>query len=142
MMPLNKKIKYLSIEDVKLIHHVILKKYGSTLNGIKDYNLLASSVNYITGPIYDEFTNCSELEYKAAKLCYSLIKNHPFIDGNKRTATASMNMFLIFNRYKLSPFKKSDSLIIEGVAANTHNIWDILDLIKRRKTTQYSVMRK
>jgi death-on-curing protein len=38
---------------------------------------------------------------KAAALCFSLVQNHPFVDGNKRAGHASMEVFLILNGYAL-----------------------------------------
>jgi death-on-curing protein len=46
---------------------------------------------------------------KAAVLLYSLIKNHPFIDGNKRTAFGSMHIFLLLNGYDLTSTSKQET---------------------------------
>ena len=49
------------------------------------------------------------LELKAAVLCHSLLKNHPFRDGNKRTAMISIGVFLRLNGYRLRT--TSDQLV-------------------------------
>ncbi len=41
------------------------------------------------------------LAEKAAALCFSIVRNHPFIDGNKRTGHAAMEVFLVLNGYEL-----------------------------------------
>ena len=54
---------------------------------------------------------------KAAALCFSLIQNHPFIDGNKRVGHAVMEEFLIFNRYRIDATVDMQEQIILGVAS-------------------------
>ncbi len=41
------------------------------------------------------------LAEKAAALCFSIVRNHPFVDGNKRTGHAAMEVFLVLNGYEL-----------------------------------------
>ena len=40
----------------------------------------------------------ANIESKATAICFSLVKNHPFVDGNKRVGHAAMETFLILNR--------------------------------------------
>ena len=54
---------------------------------------------------------------KAAALCYSLVLNHPFLDGNKRIGHASMETFLLLNRYELSAKLLEQELIMLDLAA-------------------------
>jgi death-on-curing protein len=57
------------------------------------------------------------LEEKATALCFSLIKNHPFTDGNKRIGHAAMETLLILNGYELHAAVEEAERIILGVAA-------------------------
>lgn len=94
-----KKIKFLSPQQVLFIHNRAVKRFGGAF-GIRDLGLIESAVarpqsgfggEYLYKNIYD----------MAAALLQSILKNHPFIDGNKRTALSSTAIFLKVNGYKL-----------------------------------------
>ena len=57
------------------------------------------------------------LEEKAGALCFSLILNHPFLDGNKRLGHAAMETFLILNGYEIHASIDEQEVIILEVAA-------------------------
>lgn len=57
------------------------------------------------------------VEEKAAALCFSLIQNHPFVDGNKRIGHAAMEMFLTSNGYGIDATVDIQEQIILGVAS-------------------------
>jgi death on curing protein len=78
---------FLEVEDVVSLHFDALADFGG-LDGIRDEGLLESAVMAPRGGYY---TSLSEL---AAVYLHGLAKNHPFVDGNKRTAVASAAIFL------------------------------------------------
>jgi death-on-curing protein len=82
-------------DKVLLLYQLILEKTGG-LSGIRDEGLLESSI----ASIYQTFDG-KELyptkEEKAARLCFSLISNHCFADGNKRIGIVAMLSFLNLN---------------------------------------------
>lgn len=60
---------------------------------------------------------------KAAQLCYGIANNHPFIDGNKRTALHSMYVYLIINGYDITASQQEvENLIINVAAGNMTNV--------------------
>jgi death on curing protein len=59
------------------------------------------------------------LAEKAAALAFSLNKNHPFQDGNKRTSHAALEMFLIRNGYESAASVDEQEAVFVGVAAGT-----------------------
>ena len=73
------------------------------------------------------------LEEKAVHLCYSIVKNHPMLDGNKRLGAFSLVSFLELNKYLL--LYNADDLInlIYGIADNSLTIDDIISWIKLHK---------
>lgn len=91
--------QYVEIDEVYLIHQVIIKSAG-TKASVRDFSLLHSAVerpkaSYSGQDLYPNvFT-------KAAALLHSLCLNHPFTDGNKRTAWISAKRFLYLNGYYL-----------------------------------------
>jgi death-on-curing protein len=88
-------MKRLSQEAIVAMHSELIAQTGG-LNGIRDANLLDSTVNspYHT---FDGQYLYPTLQAMAAHLAFSLIKNHPFLDGNKRSGILSMLVFLDMN---------------------------------------------
>ncbi len=51
---------------------------------------------------------------KASALCFSLVMNHPFVDGNKRTGHAAMETFLVLNGYEIvADIDEQESIMLE-----------------------------
>jgi death on curing protein len=69
------------------------------------------------------------LQQKAARLCFGLVKNHPFIDGNKRIGTHAMLVFLALNGIELRYTQKELSDIIISLAAGEIEFSDLLQWI-------------
>ena len=85
---------YLTVAEVLAIHHLQIEEYGGA-HGIRDDGLLESA---IFRPQIGYYNNIQE---EAAAIMESLANNHPFLDGNKRTAFASVHTFLLVNGYDL-----------------------------------------
>lgn len=94
-----KKIVFLKISQVLFIHDLMVKRFGGS-HGIRDTGLIESAVARPQATFEGKYLYNSILD-KAAALLQSLLKNHPFIDGNKRTALTSAGIFLKKNGYKL-----------------------------------------
>lgn len=91
--------RYLATETVLEIHEELVIRYGGS-HGVRDYGLVDSAVARPRAG-FGDFEAYPDLFMKAAVLGHSLLKNHPFVDGNKRTAVASIGMFLEENGYQL-----------------------------------------
>ncbi|HEV3317732.1 MAG TPA: type II toxin-antitoxin system death-on-curing family toxin [Candidatus Angelobacter sp.] len=85
---------YLTVAEVLSIHHLQIEEYGG-VHGIRDNGLLESAVFRPQSGYYNS------IQEEAAALMESLNNNHPFLDGNKRTAFASVHTFLLVNNYDL-----------------------------------------
>ena len=92
-------MRYLNTDEVILIHERILDRFGGA-GGLRDWGLLDSAVNRLRAT-FDEKDLCPDIFTKAAALGHSLILNHPFVDGNKRTAWEAMHTFIEENGYSL-----------------------------------------
>lgn len=92
-MPSN-LVQFLSVDEVLEIHTASLGRFGGA-DGIRDMGLLESALYRPQSGYYE---NLVEM---AAALFESLINNHPFIDGNKRVAFFSTDVFLRLNGYKI-----------------------------------------
>lgn len=83
----------ISLSEVLEIHELLISEFGGSY-GIRDLNLLNSALNrpFLGFGNVEFYPN---LQDKAAALIESIVKNHPFIDGNKRTAYVLMRLYLI-----------------------------------------------
>ena len=93
-------MNYLTAEQILFLHARLIEETGGS-HGVRDINLLLSAIgrpraSFVDQDLYpDIFT-------KAAALMDSLIRNHPFIDGNKRTGISAAGLFLRRNGYRLT----------------------------------------
>jgi death-on-curing protein len=85
---------FLTVAEVLAIHHLQIEEYGG-VQGIRDLALLESAVFRPQTGYYND------IQEEAAALMESLANNHPFLDGNKRVAFASVHTFLLVNGYDL-----------------------------------------
>lgn len=84
-------MRYLSPEQVLYIHHVLTEGAG-----LRDAGALQSAVGRPRSG-FDEEEFYETVCEKAAALLHSLLDNHPFVDGNKRTAITAAGLFLEYN---------------------------------------------
>ncbi len=85
----------LTVDDIIMLHDKLLKATGG-LPGLRDRGLLESAVFGINAS-FEEVEQYPTVEEKAARLCYALISNHAFVDGNKRVGVLAMLMTLRLN---------------------------------------------
>lgn len=86
---------YLTRADIRGLHHVLLEKYGGA-GGLRDRGALEAAAFRPQCGYYADHVE------EAAALLESLLINHPFIDGNKRTAFAAADVFLRLNGCRLT----------------------------------------
>jgi len=94
---LKKGLLHPTVEAVKAIHREVLQAHGGSA-GIRDEGLLDSAVAAPQATMMGQPMFREPVEVAAAYLFY-LCRNHPFIDGNKRTALATCLVFLSENGY-------------------------------------------
>jgi death-on-curing protein len=92
-------MRYLTIAEVLESYQRVMQQSGG-LVGIRDLGALESAIAqpYMTFDGNELYPSFAE---KAAALGFSLIQNHPFADGNKRTGHAAMESFLALNGYEI-----------------------------------------
>jgi death-on-curing protein len=108
-------MRYLSLLEVLELHEVIISTSGGS-RGIRDIGTLKSAINQprIT---FDKTDLYPDIISKAAALCFSLVMNHPFVDGNKRIGHAAMETFLILNGHEIRATVDDQEQIILDLAA-------------------------
>lgn len=88
-------IRFLTLSDILLIHSDQIRNYGG-LTGVRDLSLLSSALSMPESSFEGKYLHNDTIEMAAA-YGFHLCQNHPFIDGNKRTALASALVFLDLN---------------------------------------------
>jgi len=82
--------RYLSVSEVIEINAEMVSKFGG-IHGLRDSGALQSAVGRLDSGYYADAIE------EAAALFESLSQNHPFLDGNKRTAITATGVFLLLN---------------------------------------------
>ncbi len=122
-------MKKLNYENIVEIHSKVIENYGG-LDGIRDENILKSSTEQIFQSFGGEELYPS-IEEKIARLGYSIITNHPCLDGNKRTGFTTMLVMLDINNIEVNVEKVQQSAeFIENVAAGKISYEGVVAWIK------------
>mgnify|MGYP004463418179 FL=1 len=124
-------MKTLSKRQILMLHRQLVEQTGGS-DGIRDEGLLDSA---LSAP-FQSFDNTDvypSLQQKAARLCFGLVKNHPFVDGNKRIGAHAMLVFLAVNGVELTYTQAELSDIILQVAASEKEYPDLLDWLIRHQ---------
>lgn len=109
-----------TLQDIYELHTQLENAFVLS-SGVHDENLLASAVNtpfqtFMGNDLYPSIYD------KAAQLCYGIANNHPFTDGNKRTALHSMYVYLIINGFDIMATQQDvENMIIDIAAGNMTN---------------------
>lgn len=108
-------MKMLTKEQIILLHRELIKETGGA-DGIRDEGLLESA---LSAPFqsFDGIDSFPSIQQKAARLGFGLIKNHAFVDGNKRIGVHAMLVFLALNGIEIEYTQEELSAIILKVAA-------------------------
>lgn len=93
-------MRFLTLGEVLALHRRILAESGGT-SGVRDLGAIASALSQPKVSVGGQDAYSTLIE-KAAALGYSLIRNHGFLDGNKRIAHAAMEVFLVMNGMEIS----------------------------------------
>jgi len=114
-------MRYLTLGELLELHRRIIAQSGGA-DGIRDLGLAESALaqpqmSFGGSELY------STLAEKAAALCFSLVMNHSFVDGNKRIGHAAMETFLVMNGFELNAgLEDSESVILRLAAGELDRI--------------------
>jgi death-on-curing protein len=109
-------VRYLTLNEVLEVHRQVMAQSGGA-EGLMHLPALESALAQpqMTFGGEDLYPTLAD---KAAALGYALIKNHPFLDGNKRTGHAAMEVFLVLNGYEIRAAVDEQEHLILQVAAS------------------------
>lgn len=110
-------MRYLSLSEILELHERIVSSSGGS-HGIRDIKSLESSINQ-PRQTFEQNDLYPNTVSKAAALCFFLVKNHAFIDGNKRIGHAAMETFLILNGYEITAgVDEQEQIMLELASGN------------------------
>ena len=118
-------MRYLTPEQVLFIHARLIAETGGQ-HGLRDLGLLLSAVAR-PGGTFDGDELYPDLYHKAAALMESLINNHPFVDGNKRSGTASAAIFLRINGTQLTASHEELESFVLAIARGEETVETIAE---------------
>ena len=120
-------MKILTVKNLKFLHNSLIKNFGGT-SGIRDVGALESAIKspFQTFDGEELYKNIFE---KAAHLGFGILKNHPFLDGNKRCALHSMLVFLLANDVKLSYDDSEVVKLIYNIASGKMGECELLEWV-------------
>jgi len=108
-------MRYLTLREILALYHRVIDQSGGS-RGIRDLGAVESALAQpqMTFGGADLYPTIAE---KAAVLGFSLIMNHPFIDGNKRAGHAAMEVFMMLNGYEIEASVEEQERVILQVAS-------------------------
>ena len=123
-------MRYLSLGEVLNLHERILGQWGVG-EGLRDLGALESALaqprmTFEGQDLYPDHAT------KASALGFSLIQNHPFVDGNKRLGHAALETFLVLNGFDLDATIDEAEIMVLGVASGTRSREDLVAWVRRK----------
>jgi death-on-curing protein len=125
-------IRYLTLVEVLNLHRQIIEQSGGAL-GVRDLGALQSALAqpHMTFSGEDLYPTLAD---KAAALGFSIIMNHPFVDGNKRTGHAAMETFLVLNGLEISASVDEQEQVILALASGNSGRESFVEWLKQHIT--------
>jgi len=122
-------INFLTLDNVIEIHQNQIFNYGGNPK-LRDKNLLISALAQPNSTFNSKYLHNNIFEMAAAYL-FHIVKNHPFIDGNKRTGIVSTLIFLSINGIEVETTNKELELMVIAVASSKINKAEISKWFKK-----------
>jgi death on curing protein len=115
-------IQYISYVEAVAIHFEVMDFFGEIRCGVMERTLIESALARAQqAAAYEN----ADLIRQAATLCFGLIKNHPWVGGNKRTATAIVDEFLYRNRIEVRAKRGETYRLVLAVESDQYGVEEI-----------------
>ncbi len=124
-----KETLYLTFSEAVFLHFDRMKAIGETRIGIFDRDLIESA---LARPQHTAVYENADIHRQAATLYFGLIKNHPWVGGNKRTATAIVDAFLILNGYEINAELNEIIELVLAIESDRFNVDEIEFWLRQR----------
>jgi death-on-curing protein len=121
-------MRHLSLAEVIELHRMVIEQAGGSL-GLRDLGALESAVAQprMTFGGTDLYPSLVE---KSAALCFSLVKNHPFVDGNKRVGHAAMETLLVLNGFEIDASTDEQEQLVLALVAGQLSREDLVGWLR------------
>ena len=120
--------KWVSRQYIEAVHERQLAEHGGGV-GIRDENVLESALaRPINLSLYEE----PDVAHLAASLAFGLARNHPFVDGNKRSAWVGARLFLRLNGIAIAFDKSEATIMMQRLAAGELTEDDVAKWFRER----------
>ena len=121
--------RFLGFDEILEIHQDQIKRYGGSA-GIRDAALLLSALAMPSAGVAGEYLHADLIEMAAAYV-FHIVKNHPFVDGNKRVGAVAALVFLDLNGVEAQLPEADLYELIMGVARGETSKTAIAELLRR-----------
>jgi death-on-curing protein len=108
-------MRYLTLNEVLELHRELVRKFGGS-RVIRDMGALESAIAQPRMTFGGKELYPTIVE-KAVALGYSIVKNHPFVDGNKRAGHAAVEVFLVLNGHEIKASTDEQEQVILRIAS-------------------------
>ena len=106
-------IEFHDLEFIVAVHELQLRYHGGA-SGVRDHGMLESA---LARPLQKSAYGDPDLFELAASYLFGIVKNHPFVDGNKRTGFVAADTFLDANGWSVEAAQEDVVAFVLGVAA-------------------------
>jgi death-on-curing protein len=127
---MTKRPTFLTVEQVLAIHRRVIEEFGGDA-AVMDDGLLESAVMMAAAQYAGEFLH-PDIPAMAAAYLFHLCRNHAFVDGNKRTALAAAEVFLLLNGWRLDATNRQLEQLTLRLAEGTLGKDEVTAFFRRR----------
>lgn len=121
--------RYIGYAEAVAFHIELMRRLGETRFGVFDRALIESA---LARPRQAATYENADIPRQAATLLYGLIKNHPWVGGNKRTASFLIRLFLRRNGFKLTAQLEEEITMVYEIESGHRNVSEIEDWLCQR----------
>lgn len=125
-------VKYIVFAEAVTFHLMLMRRLQELRYGVFDRALLESA---LARPHHAAAIEGADLIRQAATLCFGLVKNHPWVGGNKRTATILVDSFLYRNGIRVQAKVAETISMVLAVEADTWGVDEIEDWYRQRTSS-------
>jgi death-on-curing protein len=126
-------IIFLSVDDVLAVHLRVIQEFGGD-SGLRDRGMLESAVK-MPQAVFGGQDLHPDLASKAAAYHFHSCSNHPFVDGDKRVAVATAELFLILNGFELSATDDEIEEMTLGVARGEASKDQVVEFFEKHQVS-------
>lgn len=126
--------RYLRHDEVLAVHHDLIRHFGGA-PGLRDHGLFESAMAASEAGFGGQYVP-PDLPDMAAAYLYHLVRNHPFVDGNKRVALAAAHLFLWGNGFSLDTDEEKIEMLVLAAATADASEEEVAKFIRQHMTAR------